>query len=171
MGLTVQEAIGNGKFEEALAAVDQGKELLPGNEAQELYFAAYDGWAKRYMQDGQWEKAADVYAAGLERFPAMEKLQGNIGWFAQEWAKEVAAGQGPDKAADVLRALKQKFPGLQNVVRSAKNYLNNTVNALVRDNKHEEALTVLERLKDLAEGEADVERLAVFAYDRWARTS
>ena len=118
---------------------------------------------------GHWEKATDVYAAGLGRFPAMEKLQGNIGWFAQEWAKEVAAGQGPDKAADVLRALKQKFPGLQNVAQSAKNHLNNTVNALVRDRKHEEALAVLERLKDLAEGEADVERLAAFAYDRWAR--
>ncbi|TIM48478.1 hypothetical protein [Mesorhizobium sp.] len=165
----VHDSIGNGKFEAALAAVDQGKEFLPGNEAQELYFAAYDGWAKRYMQDGQWEKAADVYEAGLGRFPAMEKLQGNIGWFAQEWAKEVAAGQGPDKAVEVLRALKQRFPGLQNVARSSKNYLNNNVNALVRDNKHEEALAVLERLKDLAEGEADVERLAVFAYDRWAR--
>lgn len=170
VGRTVHESIGNGKFEAALAAVDQGKELLPGNEAQELYFAAYDGWAKRHMQEGQWEKAADVYAAGLGRFPAMEKLQGNIGWFAQEWAKEVAAGEGPEKAADVLRALKQKFPGLQGVVQSAKNHLNNTVNALVRASKHEEALAELERLKDLAEGEADVERLAVFAYDRWART-
>ncbi|TIL83028.1 MAG: hypothetical protein E5Y68_04340, partial [Mesorhizobium sp.] len=79
----------------------------------------------------------------------------------------MAAGQGPDKAVEVLRALKQRFPGLQNVARSSKNYLNNNVNALVRDNKHEEALAVLERLKDLAEGEADVERLAVFAYDRW----
>ena len=169
VGRTVHDLIGNGKFEAALAAVDQGKELLPVNEAQELYFAAYDAWAKRQMQEGHWEKATDVYAAGLGRFPAMEKLQGNIGWFAQEWAKEVAAGQGPDKAADVLRALKQKFPGLQNVVQSAKNHLNNTVNALVRDRKHEEALAVLERLKDLAGGEADVERLAAFAYDRWAR--
>jgi tetratricopeptide (TPR) repeat protein len=166
----VHDAIENEKFEVALAAVDQGKELLQGNEAQELYFAAYDGWAKHHMRDGQWEKAADVYSAGLARFPAMEKLQGNIGWFAQEWAKEVAAAQGPDKAADVLRALKQKFPGVQNVARSAQNHLNNTVNALVRDGKQEEALAVLERLRDLAEGEADVERLAVFAYDRWART-
>ncbi|MER8486440.1 hypothetical protein [Mesorhizobium sp. M1322] len=170
VGRTVYDSIGNRNFEAALAAVEQGKELLPGNEAQELYFAAYDGWAKSHMQEGQWVKAADVYAAGLGRFPAMEKLQGNIGWFAQEWAKEVAAGEGPDKAADVLRALKQKFLGLQNVVQSAKNHLNNTVNALVRDSKHEEALAVLERLKDLAEREADVERLAVFAYDQWART-
>jgi len=166
----VHDSIENGKFEVALAAVDQGKELLTGDEAQELYFAAYDGWAKRHMQDGQWEKAADVYSAGLARFPAMEKLQRNIGWFAQEWAKEVAAAHGPDKAADVLRALKQRFPGVKSVARSAENHLNNTVNALVRDGKQEEALAVLERLKDLAEGEANVERLAVFAYDRWART-
>lgn len=167
---TVHDSIENGEFEVALAAVDQGEELLPGNEAQELYFAAYDGWARHHMRDGQWEKAADVYAAGLARFPAMKKLQGNIGWFAQEWAKEVAAAQGPDKAADVLRALKQKFPGVQNVAQSAQNHLNNTVNALVRDGKQEEALAVLERLKDLAEGEAGVERLAVFTYDRWAKT-
>jgi tetratricopeptide (TPR) repeat protein len=167
---TVYDSIENGKFEVALAAVDQGKELLPEDEAQDLYFAAYDGWARRYMQDGQWEKAADVYSAGLTRFPAMEKLQGNIAWFAQEWAKEVASAQGPDKAADVLRALKQKFPGVQGVAQSAQNHLNNTVNALVRDGKHEEALAVLERLKDLADGEADVESIAVFVYDRWART-
>lgn len=167
---TVHDSIGNGEFEAALAAVDQGKDFLPADEAQDLYFAAYDGWARRYMQDGKWDKAADVYAAGLRRFPAMEKLQGNIGWFAQEWAKDVAAGQGPDKAADVLRALKQKFPGLQNVEQAANYHLSNTVNALVQDGKHEEALVMIGRLKDLAAGEANVEDLAVFAYDRWART-
>jgi tetratricopeptide (TPR) repeat protein len=167
---TVYDSIDNGEFEFALAAVDQGKDVLPGNEAEELYFAAYDGWARHHLQDGQWENAADVYVAGLARFPSMEKLQGNIGWLAQEWAKEVAAGQGPDQAADVLRELKQKFPGVQDVERAAQNHLNNTVNALVQDLKHEEALAVLERLKDLAAGEKDVEGLAVFAYDRWART-
>lgn len=167
---TVHDSIENGKFEVALAAVDQGKELLPGDEAQKLYFAAYDGWARRHMQDGRWEKAADVYSAGLARFPTMEMLQGNIGWFAQEWAKEVAAAQGPDKAADVLRALKQKFPGVQKVARSAQNHLSNTVSALVRDGEQEEALAVLERLKDLAEREEDVEKLAVLAYNQWAKT-
>lgn len=167
---TVHDSIGNGQFEAALAAVDQGKEYLPANEAQDLYFAAYDGWASRHMRDGQWEKAADVYAAGLARFPTMEKLQGNVAWFAQEWAKEVAAGQGPDAAADVLRALKQKFPGLRTVAQAAANHVNNTVNALVQDGKYQEALAVIDGLKDLAEEEADVETLAVFAYDRWART-
>lgn len=170
VGRRVFESIGNGAFEEALAAVDQGQQLLPESEAQELYFAAYDGWAKRRMQDGQWDQAADVYAAGLQRFPTLEKLRGNVGWFAQEWAKQVAAGEGPDKAADVLRALKLKFPDLEDVARAANNHLNNTVVVLVEDNKYEEALAVLERLKDLAEQEADVERLAVFAYDRWAKT-
>ena len=105
VGRTVHNSIENGKFEAALAAVDQGKELLPGDEAQELYFAAYDGWAKRHMQDGRVGEGGRRLRGGSRAVPRDGKAPGEhrmvcagVGEGSGRWA---GAGQGGGRAASV----------------------------------------------------------------------
>jgi tetratricopeptide (TPR) repeat protein len=164
----VNDLVRAGKHEEALKALDEGKTLLEGDkDADDLWVFVYDAWAKVEMQAGRFVGAADVYAAGLVRLPKNRDLLNNLGYLAQEAARQVAATD-PTKAVELLRSLRARFPDVDDVAQSAKRHVLRSVQERART-EPEAALADLEAWKDLLPKESDVESAAAGVYDRWAQ--
>jgi tetratricopeptide (TPR) repeat protein len=164
------QAADAGKYQEALAALHEAKDLLPDDKArQQVGVYVFDNWAKSRMKAGQWAEAADIYAQARERYPEEHLIAQNIAYLAQEWSKAAYKSGGATEAARVTQVLKEKFPGVEFAGKSSANELKRVVNDLVRSGKHEEALKALDEGKALLEGDKDADDLWVFVYDAWAK--
>ncbi len=164
----VQELVEAAKYEQALAALAEGGVLLEGEpDAEGLWILVYDHWASAEMQAGRFEQAVEAYAAGLTRLPKNKKLENNLGYLAQEWAKAAAAGD-PARAIEALRGLRTRFPAVDDVTQAAKRHVQRSVQERAKE-QPEAALADLAAWKDLLPQEKDVEEATVGVFDRWAQ--
>lgn len=156
------------KPEEALAAIQAGRDLVADAQETEVYI--YDTWAKRHAKAGEWEKAADVYAKAMALYPKDGLLSNNVAWLAQEWTKAAYEKGGADAAAEVAKAMAAKFPGLEAASKTGGDQLRRAARDLVEQGKYDEALAAVEKGKGLLQGEEEVEELCLYVYGTWART-
>ncbi len=163
----VNDLVREGKFEEALAALDGGASAL-GDDAREVSFFVHDAWARKAFEAGDGAKAADVYAKALQRFPDDGRITGNVAYLAQEWAKAAQASGGPEKAAEALRTVQAKFPALDELKRVAKNHVGRVVGDAADAGKYDDALALLDASRALLSGASDEAEVAARVFDRWA---
>ena len=156
-----------GKPEEALASLEAAGDLAGDVRESALY--VYDTWAKRHMKAGEWEKAADVYAKAVARYPEDSLLQNNVAWLGQEWTKAAYEKGGADAAAEVSKAMAARFPGLEAASKQGGDQLRRAARDLVKEGKYEEALIAIEKGKGLLEGAEEVEELCLYVYGSWAK--
>lgn len=167
---TVRALADAGNRGEALAALEEGQDLLPtAPDRQQVAVYVFDTSARAHMKAGEWAEAAEVYAEALARFPEESLLVQNIAYLAQEWSKAAYAGGGPAEAERVARVLAEKFPGVKGAAESGANQLRRTVSELVRSGRHEEALRALEGGAALLAGDPQAADLHVFVFDSWAK--
>jgi len=77
----------SGKFDDAIAAIDNNKELLKDPaECRNLAHVVYDSWANGLRNKGNWQAAVDVYARGLQRAAKDEHLTNNAIATWNAWA-------------------------------------------------------------------------------------
>ena len=158
-----------GKREEALAAVEAGKDLLGPKEVREVRVFVWDGWAKDLIKGGAWADAADVYVRALADVPADPLLVNNVAFLAQEWTKAAYAAGGDAEAAKVAQELAKRFPTLPAVAKTGGQQVRRVVNDLVKKGEFEAALAALDAGSGRLEKEGDAKELSFFVHDNWAK--
>jgi tetratricopeptide (TPR) repeat protein len=98
--LVIQALRQDGKFKEALAAVERHAKLLrklkKPDEIEELSVGVYDAWAEKFMKARDWTKAIEVYEKSLKQFANSGHLKNNLAYCKQEQKKDEPKG-GPTK--------------------------------------------------------------------------
>jgi len=158
-----------GRPEEALAALDQARNLLgEDKEVRRISVAIYDEAAQARMKVKAWEQAADLYAEALGRFPDEGLLKGNIHYLAQEWGKSAFEQAGVTGVAQAARAVAARFPRMPDLNETAANQVHNAVLKQVEDGEFAAALRFLDDAKPLFTQDK-LQSLQEYAYDRWAK--
>lgn len=159
-----------GKIDDALAALEQARDVLPGaKEERDIAVYTYDTWARMHMRAGEWDRAADAYAGGLARFPSDALLNNNVGFLAQEWLKAVLARDGSNAIAEVTKVLVAKFPAMTTtMIECGRDQIRREVGERVKAGKYEEAFKLAEDSKALFDS-AEINRLDEIVYDSWAK--
>ncbi len=110
---TADQLAGQQKYEQALSVLDRGEKLLKTKDTNPLLSAGrrvYDRRAGQHLANKQWQKAVDVYASGLKRYPGDSHLKNNALATWGQWAGTYIDEQQWDAAIEVFdKALKQ-FP-------------------------------------------------------------
>jgi tetratricopeptide (TPR) repeat protein len=158
-----------GKFQDALAAIDQHKDLIRDDaDIKNLALVVYDSWAGKLSQAQKWDQAVDIYEKALGRLPNDGHMKNNLIFTIQEWTRDAYAAGGADKVKPILLALMKRFPQLPEVKGVAKNHVGQTVQDLVTKQKYADALASIEAQADLLPNKDDAKTLAYPAYDAWA---
>jgi tetratricopeptide (TPR) repeat protein len=99
------------KYDEALAAVDAGADLLgdPKRKA-DLADVLYDRWAERLSGKKDWQGAVDVYDKGLKRFPGDSHLEQNAKATWHQWANGLSEAKDWPSAIRVYQRALERFP-------------------------------------------------------------
>jgi tetratricopeptide (TPR) repeat protein len=157
------------KYDAALAAVDQNRDLLQDkNTATTLTLSVFDAWAGELSGKKQWSQAAGVYEKGLRQMPANEHLVNNLVYVIQEWVEDTSKSAGQPQARKLLLDLKERFPKLAKVDEIAKNHVQRVVIRLRDAGAFDDALAAADKNKDLLKDSADQKNLAYAVYDAWA---
>lgn len=82
----------DGKFEEALAAMDRHADLLrrldKADDIQDLAESVYDSWADTFMDQHEWSRAIEIYEQGLRQYKDSSHLENNLAYCRQQAEKE-----------------------------------------------------------------------------------
>ncbi len=100
-----------GEFDAANEALDVAQLLLSAETYEELSTYVIDRSAAAAMDAGDWATAADIYAAGLSRFPEARQLSRNAVYVAQEWTRAAEQDASAVGVVAVMRQLNSLFPG------------------------------------------------------------
>ena len=84
----MRKPLGDGKYEEALAAVERYDPLFTDkSDAKKLAGMVYDAWSTAHRKKKDWQGAVDVYGKGLEKYPADGHLVNNLVATYDAWAQ------------------------------------------------------------------------------------
>ncbi len=99
------------KYKEALAAVDDNKELLPvKDDAKTLAYTVYDNWASSFKQKKDWQGAVDIYAKSLETYPKDGHLTNNAVATWNGWASTFMDAKDWPGAIKIYENALKQFP-------------------------------------------------------------
>lgn len=107
----VQDLARQAKYDDALAAAQAGKALLKDEaELGEVSAGVYDTWAGEHRNKKDWQRATDVYAQGLKKFPKERRLEQNAvaAWY--QWAKTYMDSKDWNGAIKVYEKALEQFP-------------------------------------------------------------
>ncbi len=99
------------KFPEALGSVTAHNDLLKGkDDARNLATTVYDDWASSFQVKQEWQSAIDIYAKGLEQYPADSHLSNNAVAIWNTWASTFIDKKEWDAAIKVYENALLQFP-------------------------------------------------------------
>ncbi len=100
-----------GRFKDALAAIDDNKDLLKEqSDSKNLACTVYDSWANGLRRKGDWQGAVDVYAQGLQRLPKNDHLTNNSIATWNAWADSLMNAKDWGGAIKVYEKALSAFP-------------------------------------------------------------
>ena len=100
-----------GRFKDALAAIDNNKDLLKAqSDSTNLACAVHDSWASGLRSKGDWQGAVDVYAQGLQRLPKNDHLTNNSIATWNAWADSLMNAKDWGGAIKVYEKALVAFP-------------------------------------------------------------
>jgi tetratricopeptide (TPR) repeat protein len=118
---SVQELTKQGKYDEALAAVERAGDLLKDEkESAKLFGLVYDSWAEGLRKKKDWQGAVDVYSAALQRLPNEKRLEQNAVFTWNQWAKTYMEAKDWTGAIKVLENGVKSFPGNSTLKQNVK---------------------------------------------------
>ena len=151
-----------------LTEVAKADALLSDEQAKELAARVYLVYGNGAIDARDWERAAGIYSEGLEKFPDNRSLDRNARYVAQEWQREVGAGDDLAALEAVQRELRRLFPPFAIDPGFGEDEIVRQINGLVRGGKFAEALEKLESAQLLVRPETHRKLLEVI-FDRQAR--
>jgi tetratricopeptide (TPR) repeat protein len=121
VGRLMQEKIGSAKFKEAIALLDEYAAVVGSPRyAKEQGVAAYDGWARSFVEKDEFEKAVQVYAAGLKVYPRDPDLTNNAEAVCDRWAKPFIDAKSWAQALAVYERGLELIPGSMHLASNRK---------------------------------------------------
>src|SRR5262249_25479943 len=115
-------------------------------------------WAQAEEKKGNFQKAVDVLAAGMDQYPKDDRFANNIAYCVQEWAKtEYGKGgkENEEKAKEVLRTQTKRVEKLPDMKGLSKSHVFWVAENLRKDNKPDGALAAVLRHADLLKDDND----------------
>jgi tetratricopeptide (TPR) repeat protein len=159
------------KWQETFSATEVGVTKLdpvPRKELEEWRGNLFLRWTNSEIEGGHFEEAVAVLMAGLKEKPNNEDLVATVGYLGQEWAKKVSV-ENFAKGKTVLLELEQKFPTVTGLREVKVSYVWRHINALVEENRSENALAIIQEADSFINNKEELQRLAVFVFDNSAK--
>ncbi|MDP6445042.1 MAG: hypothetical protein QF805_14690 [Pirellulaceae bacterium] len=134
----------DGKFADALTAVDDHAEFVDDRERTDLRRDGYSSWARRLIEQKQWSEAVDIQARGLNQLPGDSRLTQNLVYTIQQWARSLHQEKDAAAARDMLLAQTARFADVKGVARVAGNFAQNLVVGRIQAKEYDSALKALD---------------------------
>jgi tetratricopeptide (TPR) repeat protein len=149
------------EWEAAMKIVEPGLTKLEDQQREEIRNWQRDvrlRWAQAEEKKGDFQKAVEVLAAGMDQYPKDDRFANNIAYCVQEWARSVYGKGGKeneDRAKAVLKTQTKRFEKLSAMKGLSKSHVFWVADNLRKDNKPDEALAAVLRHADLLEDDND----------------
>jgi len=131
---SVQDLVGKGQFEEALAAADRARAWLRDPDViSNLVDVIYDDWADSHSKRQEWKAAADVYAKALQRFPEDGHLKSNLTATWDSWAASYQRSRNWEGGLDVYEQAWKALPDKQRIEQNIAYSIQEGANQIAGD--------------------------------------
>jgi tetratricopeptide (TPR) repeat protein len=107
----VRKLADDGKYTDALEAIDTYRALLPTADARtEHGVTVYDLWARSRAKQGDWDGCLGKYVEGLKKYPQADRLTNNAVASVDEWAGGAMSKKDWDEAIRIYGVGLKSFP-------------------------------------------------------------
>ena len=158
-----------GDFDKALAVLKDAAPQLTSGDVRALNEIIYDNWGKQKIAAKDWVGAAGIYATGLNKAGPSDRLNTNIVFLAQEWARASFTHGGIDAMTQMARQAAAIFPSVPNVRQGPAAIVRGAVIDKAQAGEFEAAIALAERGGELLPQDW-ADDLLEFGYDKWARS-
>ncbi|MFV2052388.1 hypothetical protein [Aliiroseovarius sp. YM-037] len=152
------------KFDEANAVLDRAQLILSTDSYLEMATYVIGRRATIAMNEENWSAAAEIYAAGLARFPGNRDLTRNIAFIAQEWTRAAETEGSVEGVIMAMQSLKTLFPEDEDVAGMGLATLRRAVVREVDADQAAEARRLVAAAKSLLHNE-DSRALTISFFD------
>lgn len=126
-------------------------------------------WADSFMDQKNYSEAVKILGDALVASKSDYRIENNLGYATQEWAKEAAKTGGDPAAQKVLEEMVQRFPAVPSVQRASTAYVLSMVSRLSDAGEYGKALESTQSMKHLLKGDSQISNAIGVIYDKQAQ--